>query len=230
MTTHRPSILHDGDHMAYRLTAPDGYRIPFTFVEALNEGTLFDRSGRVFASAAQNGSLYEVVVGEDERIVGTGMFQETFRDAAGNHHEEELGGLMVHPGARGFGVMGLLVKLMMVHRFAVVLPRAADEDDIAHVVDGNRGPIRGLVAAGFEPVGEVRMHAGELDGAMGHMMQSGEDFVRLHAYRFDPAAIDCLIRELQDFRRDGALLRRDDLGVRLTVDFSGILDLDATVR
>jgi hypothetical protein len=224
-STHRPTILHDGDRVVFRLTAPDGYRVPFTFVEALNEGTLVDRSGRVFESAAQQNSLYEVVVGPDERIVGTGMFQETFRDAAGGHHEEELGGLMVHPGARGFGIMGLLVKLMMIHRFAVLLPREADEDDIAHVVDGNRGPIDGLVAAGFVPIGEMQMHAGEFDGALGHMMQPGENFVRLHAYRFDPAAIDCLIRELQDFKRNGGMLVRSDLGVRLPVDFSRLVDL-----
>ncbi|MGB5735691.1 MAG: hypothetical protein WBM40_14750 [Thiohalocapsa sp.] len=55
MTTiaHRPSVLRDRDRVTFRLTPPDGYRVPFTFVEALNEGTLFDRSGRVFETAAR---------------------------------------------------------------------------------------------------------------------------------------------------------------------------------
>lgn len=48
-----------------RQTPLSEYRVPYTFVEALNEGTLFDRSSRVFEEAARTQRLYDVVVGED---------------------------------------------------------------------------------------------------------------------------------------------------------------------
>ena len=59
------------------------YRVPYTFVEALNEGTLFDRSARVFEEAARTQRLYDVVVGEDQRIIGAGMLQDTLKLADG---------------------------------------------------------------------------------------------------------------------------------------------------
>ena len=226
MSTHRPSLFRSNDAVEIRLTAPDGYRIPFTFVEALNEGVLFDRSARVFAEAARKQGLYEVVVGDDERIIGTAMFQDTFTDADGDHHEEELGGLMVHPGTRGFGVMTVLLKVMMVHRYAIMIPHDTLEEDIAHVVDGNQGPVHGLVAAGFEPIGEVKLHPGEFDGAMGHMMFPGEDFVRFHAYRFNGAAIGRLIHDLWNLCDQGGRLRGKDTSVNVGVDFSSIVSTD----
>src|SRR5215211_5162987 len=88
------------------------------FRQALNEGTLFDRSARVFEEAARTQRLYDVVVGEDQRIIGAGMLQDTFKEADGHHREEELGALMVHPAARGIGIVGLMIKLILVHRLA----------------------------------------------------------------------------------------------------------------
>lgn len=223
MNTRRPGLFHDQDRVVFRLTSPADFRVPFTFVEALNPGTLFDRSGRVFLDAARHARLYEVVVGRDARLIGTGMFQDTFRDADGRVHEEEIGGLIVHPAARGFGIMTLLVKVMLVHRFAVVSGRGLQESYIAHVVDGNAGPIHGLLDAGFESVGPVRMHPGEFDGAMEHMIAPGENFVRFHAYRFDGTAIQRLIRELRTLRCERRGLVPGDAGLRLVVDFSPIL-------
>ncbi|MBK1633492.1 hypothetical protein CKO31_22635 [Thiohalocapsa halophila] len=225
-----PAPFQAGNRIIFRLTAPDAYRIPFTFVEALNQGNLADRSGRVFAAAAQEGQLYEVIASDDdpldERIIGAGLFQETFRSKDGTHHQEELGALMVHPGARGYGIMTLLVKLMMVHRFMVVLPARGEpgsEDNLAHVLDGNPGPIHGLTAAGFVPDGEVHVHAGELDATLSHMMQPGEDFVRAHAYRFDPTALDALCTELSTFQREGRRLGNTRTAMTLPVDFSSLL-------
>jgi len=42
-----------------------------------------------------------------------------------------------------------MIKLMLVHRYAVLRTIDREEDYIAHVVDGNRGPIHALVATGF---------------------------------------------------------------------------------
>ena len=77
--------------LTFRQTPTSEFRIPYTFVEALNEGTLFDRSARIFEEAARTQRLYDVVVGEDQRIIGAGMLQDTFKGADGIHREEELG-------------------------------------------------------------------------------------------------------------------------------------------
>ncbi|MGB5735690.1 MAG: hypothetical protein WBM40_14745 [Thiohalocapsa sp.] len=55
----------------------------------------------------------------------------------------------------------------------------------------------------------------------------GEDFVRFHAYRFNPEAVACLMRELRDFVRKGSMLAREDLGIGLQVDFLSLVDVDA---
>ena len=47
MAIQRPSLFNDADILTFRQTPASDYRIPYTFVEALNEGTLFDRSARV---------------------------------------------------------------------------------------------------------------------------------------------------------------------------------------
>jgi hypothetical protein len=36
------------------------------------------------------------------------MLQDSFKEADGHHREEELGALMVHPAARGIGIVGLM--------------------------------------------------------------------------------------------------------------------------
>ena len=65
MAIHRPSLFNDSDMLTFRQTPASEYRIAYTFVESLNEGTLFDRSVRVFEEAARAQRLYDVVVGED---------------------------------------------------------------------------------------------------------------------------------------------------------------------
>ena len=107
MAIHRPSLFNDSDMLTFRQTPASEYRIPFTFVESLNEGTLFDRSARTFEEAARTQRLYEVVVGEDQRIIGAGMLQDTLKEADGHHREEELGALMVHPPPAASGSLAL---------------------------------------------------------------------------------------------------------------------------
>jgi hypothetical protein len=224
MAIHRPSLFNDCDLVRFRQTPLAEYRVPYTFVEALNEGTLFDRSARVFEEAARSQRLFDVIAGEDRRTIGTGMLQDTFRDADGRHRQEELGALMVHPGARGIGIAGLLIKLMLVHRFAVLRSGDTEEDYIAHVVDGNLGPIQALLAAGFEDIGPVKLHPGEFDGHIEHMMAPGEDYVPMHAYRFNRDAVDALIRDLWTFWHGTRELSRADWNLRVMVDFSDLVD------
>ena len=179
MVNYRPPLFSDSDLLPFRRTPASEYRIPYTFVESLNEGTLFDRSARIFEEAARTQRLYDAVVGEDQRIIGAGMLQDTLKEADGHRREEELGALMVHPAARGIGIVGLMIKLMLVHRYAVLHTSDTGEDYVAHVVDGNHGPIHALLAAGFEDLGPMKLHPGEFDGHIEHMMAPGR--LRAHA-------------------------------------------------
>jgi GNAT superfamily N-acetyltransferase len=224
MAIHTPPLFNDSDTLSFRQTPVPEYRIPYTFVESLNEGTLFDRSARTFEVAARTQRLYDVVVGEDQRIIGAGMLQDTLTEADGHHREEELGALMVHPAARGIGIVGLMIKLILVHRYAVLRTSETQEDYIAHVVDGNRGPIHALLAAGFEDLGPMRLHPGEFDGHIEHMMAPGENYVPMHAYRFNRNVIDNLIHELWTFWHGERELIRPDRSLRVKVDFSGLVD------
>ena len=131
---------------------------------------------------------------------------------------------MVHPAARGIGIVGLLIKLILVHRYAVLRSINAEEDYIAHVVDGNRGPIHALLAAGFEDLGPMKLHPGDFDGHVEHMMAPGEDYVPMHGYRFNRDAIDNLIRDLWSFLARWPGARRPDMNVRVNVDFSDMVD------
>jgi hypothetical protein len=233
MAIHRPSLFNECDALTFRQTPLSEYRIPYTFVEALNEGALFDRSSGVFEEAARTQRLYDVIVGDDQLIIGAGMLQDSFKVADGQHREQELGGLMVHPGARGIWIVGLLIKLMLVHRFAVLRSSDTEEEYIAHVVDGNQGPIHALLAAGFEDIGPVKLHPGEFDGHIEHMIAPGENYVPMHAYRFNGDAIDNLIHDLWTFWQGSRELSRSDWDVRLDVDFSDLVDpafLDAEVE
>jgi hypothetical protein len=73
MPIHTPALFAESDVLTFRQTPASEYRIPYTFVESLNEGILFDRSARTFEEAARTQRLYDVVVGEDQRIIGAGM-------------------------------------------------------------------------------------------------------------------------------------------------------------
>jgi N-acetylglutamate synthase-like GNAT family acetyltransferase len=110
----RPAMVKDQDRVEIRLTREAEYRLPFTFIEALNEGTLFDRSAHIFRDAARQHRLFHVVNRSTENILGTGVVQPASSGPT-SATQAEVGGLMVHPAARGFGLASLLLKVMMVH-------------------------------------------------------------------------------------------------------------------
>ena len=72
---HRPAMIRDQDRVEIRLTREAEYRLPFTFIEALNEGTLFDRPAHVFRDAARQHRLFHVLNRSTENILGTGVVQ-----------------------------------------------------------------------------------------------------------------------------------------------------------
>src|SRR5262245_18168241 len=98
-----------------------------------------------------------------------------------NHHQSEthraprpeVGGLMVHPAARGFGLASVAEKVMMVYAVKESGRDSPDEQYLAHVADGNGAPIHALLEAGFRPAGHVDVHRGEVDAVMDHMLMGG---------------------------------------------------------
>src|SRR5262245_19005846 len=222
---HRPTMIRDQDRVEIRLTREAEYRLPFTFIEALNEGTLFDRPAHVFRVAARQHRLFHVVNRTTENILGTGVVQLT---SGGNKSptQAEVGGLMVHPAARGFGIASLLVKVMMVYAIKESGRDAPDEQYLAHVVDGNGGPLHALLEAGFRPAGHVDIHRGDIDAVIDHMLKDGESAVRLQAFAFDRQAVGKLVLSLWTFVREqrGLITRSDEArDIRVTVDFSHVI-------
>ena len=57
----RPAVVRDQDRIDVRLTGEAEYLTPFTFIEALNEGTLFDRPAHAFLDAARKRRLFDVL-------------------------------------------------------------------------------------------------------------------------------------------------------------------------
>ena len=49
----------------------------------------------------------------------------------------------------------------------------------------------------------MKLHPGEFDGHIEHMMAPGENYVPMHAYRFNRDAIDNLIHDLWSFWHGG---------------------------
>lgn len=234
-TMNRPAMIRDGDRVDIRLTKEADYRIPFTFIEALNEGTLFDRPAHVFRDAAREHRLFHVLNRETENILGTGVIQLA-SDRRGSPVQAEVGGLMVHPAARGFGIASLLLKVMMV--CAINRRRSGTSQDqfLAHVVDGNNGPLHALLESGFKPMGHVEIQKGEIDAAFEHMLKAGESSVRMQAFTFDRQALGSLVLSLWKLVREdrGVITRSNGTGtVRVEVDFSYVIrpdQLDAQVE
>ena len=151
-----------------RLTSEAEYRIPFTFIEALNEGTLFDRPAEAFLDAARERRLFHVLNRTTDNIIGTGIIQSASGDES-SPKEAEVGGLMFHPAARGFGLCSLLVKIMMVYAIKESGRDSPGEEYLAHVVDGNDLPLHSLLEAGFRSIGPVDVHRGDIDAVIDHM-------------------------------------------------------------
>ena len=207
-----------------RLTGESEYRIPFTFIEALNEGTLFDRPAQAFLDAARERRLFHVLNRTTDNIIGTGIIQGSGDEKSTK--EAEVGGLMFHPAARGFGLCSLLVKIMMVYAVKESGRDSPDEKYLAHVIDGNGAPLHALLEAGFRPIGPVDVRRGDIDAVIDYMIKGGECVVHMHGFVFDREAIQKLVLSLSKFVNEdhGVITRSEPTGdIRMTVDFSHVI-------
>jgi GNAT superfamily N-acetyltransferase len=223
MPVNRPPVIRDQDRIDVRLTQEAEYRIPFTFIEALNEGTLADRPARAFLDAARERRLFHVLNRTTDNIIGTGVIQM----ASGSAQEAEVGGLMFHPAARGFGLAALLVKIMMVYAIRESGRDSPDEEYLAHVVDGNGAALHALLDAGFKPIGPVDVHRGDIDAVIDHMIKGGESTVRMQGFLFDREVVGRLVLALWKFVNEdhGVITRSSPAGnsFQISVDFSHVI-------
>ena len=223
MPVNRPPVIRDQDRIDFRLTEEAEYRIPFTFIEALNEGTLADRPAHAFLNAARERRLFHVLNLTTDNIIGTGVIQM----AAGSAQEAEVGGLLFHPRARGFGLAALLVKIMMVYAIKESGRDSPEEEYLAHVVDGNGAPLHALLDAGFKPIGPIDVHRGDIDAVIDHMINDGESAVRMQGFVFDREAIGKLVAALSKLvNQDQSVITRSGPAgdiFRITVDFSQVI-------
>ena len=220
----RPPVIRDQDKIDVRLTGEAEYLIPFTFIEALNEGTLFDRPAHAFLDAARERRLFHVLNRTTDNIIGTGIIQGSGDERSTK--QAEVGGLMFHPAARGFGLCSLLVKIMMVYAVKESGRDSPDEKYLAHVIDGNGAPLHALLEAGFRPIGPVDVRRGDIDAVIDYMIKGGESVVHMHGFVFDREAIQKLVLSLSKFVNEdhGVITRSDSAGdIRMTVDFSDVI-------
>ena len=221
----RPAVIRDQDRIDVRLTGEAEYLIPFTFIEALNEGTLFDRPAHAFLEAARERRLFHVLNWTTDNIIGAGIIQASGDEKSAK--QAEVGGLMFHPAARGFGLCSLLVKIMMVYAIKESGRDSPDEEYLAHVVDGNGLYLsRAVSAGGFRPIGPVDVHRGDIDAVIDYMIKGGESVVHMHGFVFDREVIGKLVLSLWKFVNEdhGVITRSDPAGdIRMTVDFSHVI-------
>src|SRR5437016_5934696 len=220
----RPAVIRDQDRIDVRLTGEAEYLIPFTFIEALNEGTLFDRPAHAFLEAARERRLFHVLSRTTGDIIGTGIIQGSGNEILAK--QAEIGGLIFHPAARGFGLCSLLVKIMMVYAIRESGRDSSGEEYLAHVVDGNGAPLHSLLEAGFRRIGPVDVHRGDIEAVIDHMIKGGESVVHMQGFVFDREAIGKLVLSLWKFVNEdhGVITRSDPAGdIRMTVDFSDVI-------
>jgi GNAT superfamily N-acetyltransferase len=220
----RPPMIRDKDTIEFRLTEQAESRLPFVFVETLDEATLAERSPRVYEEAARDRRLIHVLNRSTDGILGTAMVQPS--SDGKRPLRAEVGGLAVHPGARGFGIASHLLKVMMVYAVQESGRDQPDEQYIGHVVEGNVASIQAVLGAGFRPTGIVELHRNDIDAGIDHLIPEGGSFVRMESFAFDRAALDGLILDLWRFVREqqGVIARNDPTGdVRITLDFSHII-------
>lgn len=221
MSWRRPAVIAEGDSLVVRNTTNAEYRMPFTFVEALNEGALFDRPARIYEQAAREHYLFEVVNTRTEALIGTCILQ---RNPNSDKRQVEVGGMMIHPSARHIGLNTLLTKAVMVRELCATSHKTDDVEFVAHVIDGNEAPVASLVECGFRACGRVIVRMNDIDADLRHMIDTENEGVVMQSYTFERSALIRVAKDLRQFLLDGSMLQTKDISLRL--DLSALLNLE----
>ena len=183
-------MVRDQDTIEFRLTGKSEFMLPFVFVETLDEATMAERAPHVYQAAARERRLVHVLNRTTESILGTAVIQPSSDGKKPLH--AEVGGMAVHPGARGFGIASYLLKVMMVYAVRESGRDQPGEEYVGHVLEGNVASVEAVLGAGFRPTGIVELHRNEIDAGIDHLIPKGGSAVRLQAFAFDREALDGL--------------------------------------
>lgn len=230
MAESAPSHLRDGDILYFRMTEADDSRAVFTFVDTLNQGTLFDRPPSVFRNAAKRHRLFELQnASHNDALLGTLIIQDNHVDEPNRQRESELGGLVVHPGARGLRLGSLLTRIGLLHDLVRSKANNWQSTYQAHFTEGNTNPESSFRKCGFVPAGDTVVHRGEIDASLEHMIEDGSDGVIMRRVVFDPDNLPHLTAWFAELKNNGFWFGNSDT-VQTRLDLTEILDdLDLSV-
>jgi Acetyltransferase (GNAT) family len=209
----RPPVVNSGDVIEIVRTPPAAVRIVNQFVCDLNEPGLLQRTPKYFTQAAADKNLIHAEIKRTWHVVACVSF------IPGRHETNttyELTGLVVHPDVRGFTLASILIKASMIYH----LGQVADHNDeyIAHVLDGNEGPIAALTEVGFRFERKIELPRGVLGGALDHTITSDGNKIRGSEYRFDRAILNRLNDDMLAFLEGQSILTKGDISIEVRID------------
>jgi len=202
-------------------TPPAAVRTVNQFVCDLNEPGLLRRTPEYFMQAAADKNLIHAEIKRTWHIVACVSFIPERHETKTNY---ELTGLVVHPDVRGFKLPSILIKASLIYH----LGQVADHNDgyIAHVLDGNEGPIGALTEVGFRFERKIELPRGAFGGALDHTITSDDNKIRGSTYRFDRAVLNRLNDDMLAFLEGQSILTRDEISIGVQID-SSLVNLQA---
>jgi hypothetical protein len=225
-----PTHIRDGDRLSFRMTEATDTRAVYTFVDTLNQGTLFDRPPAVFRNAALQHRLFELQNNSrGDTLLGTIIIQDNAVDKNTRRRESELGGLVVHPGARGQRLASLLTRVSLLHDLIRAKSSGWDCEYQAHLAKGNTGPELALKECGFIPAGNTVVYRGEVDASLEHMLEDGADGVLMKRVVYDKSKTKDLVSWFQHMQHNDFTVRNSD-AIQTRLDLSEMLgELDISL-
>lgn len=230
MAQQAPTHIRQGDRLRLRMTDMADTRAVYTFVDTLNQGTLFDRPPSVFRNAVRQHRLFELENdSRDDTLIGTIIIQDNTVDEAAKQRQSELGGLVVHPGARGQRLASLLTRLSLLHDLIRTKTGGWDCQYQAHFTEGNTGPEAAFRKAGFVPAGDTIVHRGEVDASLEHMLEEGADGVVMKRVVFDAGNVGELVSWFETLHENDFVFQHSN-AIQTRLDLDELLgELDVSV-
>lgn len=220
-----PSFLRGGVTIEVSLAEPGEASAAFQLVASKHEKGILFRNRREFRKACREGRVYVARWRERDRLlVAVVLFVPQAPSGTAGSREEEVASLLVDERMRGFGIASWLLRFAIVHRIASVdydlrTPRTW----MAKVLDGNTGPHRALLDAGFRRDDRiVELDPARFGGTIDHMLAEGASTVPAYRYHFDLSGLDRVICALHTFIEAGAAVERGGAVVKFAFDPSAV--------
>ena len=195
-----------------------------------SDGMLFDRRSPEVRRAADSHRLFTARnVSRGDALIGTVLVSDDRVDESRHVKTVEIGGVVVHPAARGRRVAGVLTRLALLHDLSATVRSGWSATYVAHFVVDNHAPRRAFRVAGFRPAGLVDVHSGDVDASVRNLFAPGADSIRMRIERFDPSRLGDLVEWYRSsLRADGAVDTGNGNSLRVRFDeVAAEIDVDA---